>query len=227
MTQNTLPPKYQKKFLFDANNFDIDERDIIPDRVYTQAEFDGAKQESYAQGNAAGHAEAQSSFEKQTADLMMAIRDHFTILFDEEDRRARMFEKEAAQLAYTIFASAFPALNAKFGLLEVKTAIQHVLETVREQPEIIVEVPQAYVSVIQGHIDHLLRRDGGPRAVVRASEHLGAGQSRMMWSNGHAMRNGPQLAERIRLQVEQMLADKAILADNGEETNAAQPPGEE
>ena len=48
----------------------------------------------------------------------------------------------------------------------------------------------------------------------------------MMWTNGHAMRDGPKLAERIRLQIEQMLADQAILADNGEETNAALPPGE-
>jgi flagellar assembly protein FliH len=226
MTQDTLPPRNLKKFLFDNNNFDTPDPDFVAPPVYSQEELSHNKQSSYDQGKADGYAEAQASFEKQTTDLLMAIRDHFSILFDEEDRRARMFEKESAQLAYTIFARAFPALNEKLGLQEVKTAIQHVLETVREQPEIIVEVPQAYVGVIQGHIDHLLRRDGGPRCIVRASDHLGAGQARMMWTNGHAMRDGPQLAERIRLQIEQMLADQAILADNSEEITAAPPPGE-
>lgn len=197
-----------------------------PPPVYSQEDLAAARQEAYTQGQKDGSLEAHGSFEKHSADLLMAIRDHFSILFDEEERRARMFEKETAQLAYTIFARAFPALNDKFGLQEVKSTIHSVLETVREQPEIIIEVPHPYVDVIQGHVDHLLRRDGGPRCTVRASDHLGAGQCRMMWNNGHAMRNGQQLAEQIRAQIEQVLADKAILADNGDEIKAVSPPGE-
>ena len=215
MGHDTLTPPRTKKFLFDANNFDApDYGDEPPPPVYSQEELATARQDAYDQGKRDGIAEAHGSFEKQTADLLMAIRDHFSILFDEEDRRARTFEKEAVQLAHTIFARAFPALNERFGLDEVKTTIRSVLETVHEQPEIIVEVAPAYVDVIHKHVETLLRQGGGPRCTVRGNDNLGTGQCRMAWTNGHAMRNGIQLADQIRLQIEQVLADKANLTDN-------------
>lgn len=216
-----------KKFLFDANNFDSAEGDA-PAPVYTQEDLAAARQDAYHQGKKDGIQEAHGSFEKHTADLLAAIRDHFSILFDEEDRRARNFEKESAQLAYTIFARAFPALNEKYSLDEIRTMVTNVLETMREQPEIIVEVPANTVDAIQTHIDSVLRQQGGPRCTVRANENLGAGQCRMAWTNGQAMRDGPHLAEQIRQQIEQGIADKAILADNKDETPAPpqQPSGE-
>ncbi|HEY8190563.1 MAG TPA: flagellar protein FlbE, partial [Micavibrio sp.] len=173
-----------------------------------------AKNEAYQQGKKDGFSESQASFEKQVLDVLSMIRNSFNLLFDEEERRGRTFEKESVQLAFTIFSRAFPALNEKYGMEEVRDVLQKVLETVREQPEIIIEVPAAYVTPIQNHIDALLRQDGGPRCIVRGSSALPAGQCRMAWLNGTAVRNGAQLAEQIRGQIEQVLADKAILADN-------------
>lgn len=233
-TQDKLNPHKARKFLFDINNFD-DKKEpeeiveyIPPPPTFSEAELAAAKQIAFDQGNRQGHAEAQESFEKQTADMLGIIRDHLRILFDEEDRRANQFEKEAVQLAYTIFAKAFPAMNEKQGLDEVRRAIENVLETVHEQPEIIIEVPPAYVDAIQSHIDGLLRRDGGPRCVIRANDGLSAGSCRLAWVNGTASRNGMQLAEQIHHKIEQVLADKAILPDNDEVTpdNAATNHGE-
>jgi flagellar assembly protein FliH len=227
MSQDTLTPRRTKKFLFDAHNFDVpDDGAEPPPPMFTQEELAAAKQDSYTRGKQDGIAEAHGSFEKQTADLLAAIRDHFSILFDEEERRARAFEKESIQLAYTIFSKAFPALNERFGLEEVKTAVRNVLETVHEQPEIIVEVPPAYQNIIQKHIESLLRQDGGPRCTIRINDNLIAGQCRMAWTNGQAMRNGPHLAEQMRQQIEQVLADKANLADNSTDTSADGTPGE-
>ncbi len=221
--QGTLPPRNMKKFLFDVHNFDGNndkdsDEELVevepPPPVFSMDELNAAKAAAYEQGKQDGIREALTRIEQQTADVLSVIRDHFAILFDAEDRRSRTFEKESVQLGYTIFAKAFPALNRRFGMEEVKTAIIDILETAREQPEIIIDVPPDYVSAIQHHIDGLFRQEGGPRCTVRGNDALGPGQCKMAWVNGSAMRNGTHLADQIRVQIEHVLADKAILADN-------------
>ena len=218
--QDTRHPRNMKKFLFDVHNFDgnKDKDDLVevepPPPVFTQEELAAAKQDAYAKGKKEGLAEALNSFEQQVTETLAVIRDNFSILFDAEDRRSRVFEKESVQLAYTIFTKAFPALNEKHGMGEVRSAIADILETVREQPEIIIDVPPAYADVIQRHIDGLLKQEGGPHCTIRANENLGAGQCKLAWPNGSATRNPGQLTEQIRAQIEHLLADKAILTDN-------------
>lgn len=210
-----------QKFFFDVHNFDENEKgdEIVedlppPPPAFSEEELAAAREESRALGRKEGYNEAQDSIEKQVLDTLNIIRNHFNILFAEEERRAGIFEKEAVQLAATIFARAFPALNERHGMEEVKAVLQSVLETVREMPEILIDVPPAYVDAIQSHVNSLLRQDGGPRCVVRGSDSLGAGQCRMAWVNGTAARNGAVLAEQIREQIAQVLADEPILTDN-------------
>ena len=210
-----------QKFFFDVHNFDENEKgdEIVedlppPPPTFSEEELAAAREESRALGRKEGYNEAQDSIEKQVLDTLNIIRNHFNILFAEEERRAGIFEKEAVQLAATIFARAFPALNERHGMEEVKAVLQSVLETVREMPEILIDVPPAYVDAIQSHVNSLLRQDGGPRCVVRGSDSLGAGQCRMAWVNGTAARNGAVLAEQIREQIVQVLADEPILTDN-------------
>lgn len=210
-----------QKFFFDVHNFDENEKgdEIVedlppPPPTFSEEELAAAREESRALGRKEGYNEAQDSIEKQVLDTLNIIRNHFNILFAEEERRAGIFEKEAVQLAATIFARAFPALNERHGMEEVKAVLQSVLETVREMPEILIDVPPAYVDAIQSHVNSLLRQDGGPRCVVRGSDSLGAGQCRMAWVNGTAARNGAVLAEQIREQIAQVLADEPILTDN-------------
>lgn len=211
-----------RKFFFDVHNFDENETadEIVEDSpppppTFSEQELAGAREESLARGRKEGYAEAQASIEKQILDTLNIIRNHFNILFEEEERRARIFEKEAVQLAATVFARAFPALNERHGMEEVKAVLKNVLETVREMPEIVIDVPPAYVETVQTHINGLLRQDGGPRCVVRGSDSLGPGQCRMAWVNGTAARNGPALAEQIHAQIAEVLADEPILTDNG------------
>lgn len=233
MNRPEKPHPQTKKFLFDVHNFDEnakkdeEENAPPPPPTFSLEELAAAKDQSYQKGKADGIAEAQGSFEKQVADTLTIIRNHFNILFDEEERRGLVFEKEAVQLACTIFAKAFPALNEQHGLDEVRAVLGKVLETVREQPEILVEVPAAYAETIQNHMNGLLRQEGGPRCIVRGSDNLGPGQCRMSWVNGTAARNGPLLAEKIAAQIAQVLADRPILTDNEQRTpNPARQDGD-
>lgn len=222
-SKGTMPPRDMKKFMFDVHNFDEREDEDVetiveaappPPPTFSQDELEAARIAAYEQGKRDGLAEALNSFEMQIADTLGIIRDHFSILFDAEDRRIRTFEKEAVQLAYTVFAKTFPALNEKHGMEEVKQAMASILETVREQPELVIDVPPAYISAIQHHVDGLLRLQDGPRCTIRANDSLLAGQCKMAWVNGSAVRNPTALVQQIQDQIEHLLADKAKLNDN-------------
>lgn len=228
--RENVPPQNLKKFLFDVHNFDEPDKPDVeeapPPPVFSEDELNAARRESHMQGKKDGHAEAQASFEKQVMDMLGNIREQFKILFDEEDRRNRLFEKESVQLACTMFMKAFPSLNERHGMDEVRAVIEKVLETAREQPEILIEVPAPYVEIIQKHIDTLLHVDGR-HCIVRGNDNLPAGHCRMAWTNGNAARNAAHIASQIQAQVEQVLADKAILTDNNESaTHPMIPVGE-
>lgn len=222
MKKQPAPSSPQKKFFFDIHNFDEPEtEDVVedlppPPPMFSEDELARAQETSRSNGHREGYAEAQSSIEKQVLDTLNTIRNNFNILFEEEQRRAQLFEKEAVQLAATIFATAFPDLNARHGMDEIRAVIRDVLETVREMPEIIIEIPPAHVAAIQIHVNTLLQQGGGPRCIVRGNDSLEPGQCKMAWNNGNAARNGPALALQIRDQIARVLADDPILTDNGE-----------
>lgn len=221
--KGTTPPRNLRKFMFDVHNFDEREEDDAdfeeeapppPPPSFSQEELEAARIAAYEQGKSDGLAEALNSFEMQVTDTLAIIRDNFSILFDAEDRRNRIFEKEAVELCQAVFAKAFPVMNEQFGMDGVKQAVSHILETVREQPEVVIDVPPAYVERVQAHIDGLLHLADGPRCTIRANAALQDGECRMAWTNGSAIRNPAALAEQIQERIEHLLADKVKLADN-------------
>lgn len=228
--QDPLSNPKARKFLFDVHNFD-EKKDAEaepeappPPPSFSEAELDSARRAAYEDGRKAGNAEAQASFERQMADTLGIIRDHFRILYDEEERRARTFEKEAVQLAYTVFDKSFPMLNDRLGLDDVKSMLSKILESLQTQPEIIIEVPSPYIEAIQTHLNTTLRPENGQRCLVRANDTLTPGSCRMSWVNGSAARHGHKIAEQIRAKIEQVLAEPAILADNNNEEATPTPP---
>ena len=223
--KNTASPKDVRKFLFDRNKFDAAEEEEVlapdeppPPPTFSEEELAKATRAAMEQGHKDGINETLGSIEKDVSMTLNSIRDHFDLLFRAEAMRYNTFEEEAVQLAHAIFKRCFPSLNEQAGLNDVKIMIENVLETVRDMPEIVIEVPESYVDAIRQHIDSILRDSGqGARCTVRSHPSLAAGQCRMGWANGTAVRDPQHLAEQISAQIEQVLADRANLTDNSEQ----------
>ena len=229
---DTLPPKAVQKFMFDRNKFDADEPNDVaeeenappPPPTFDQEELLKARKDAYEEGRKEGTKEALGRIEKDISTTLDTIRDHFDLLFRAEALRYNTFEEEAVQLAHAIFKHCFPSLNEQNGLNDVKTMIENVLETVRDMPEVVIELPESYVDPIKTHIDTILRDKGlGARCTVRSHPSLNAGQCRMGWANGTAVRDPQHLAEKIATQIEQVLADRANLTDNKTEHHQNAP----
>ena len=166
----------------------------------------------------------QRSRDKLVADLLGTIKANFQILFATEEERESRFEREAVLLAREIFAKLFPALNARQGPNEVEKAIAYVMESRKETQEIRIEVHPDYCESIEKKLESTAKSLQGGRITVAGNPALGPGDCRMSWNDGGARRDSTGIAEEIHRQLEQLLADRAALKDNGNRTTEGADP---
>jgi len=208
-----------KKYFFDLNNFNDDfgpEPEVPPPPVFSQEELDGAQKSSYDRGKRDGLAEAKASRDKQVADLVGRIAQNFSTLFAAEDARMSLYESETICLARAIFERLFPGLNERHGLAEVERVIMGVLESHRMRPEIVIEVAPDYVEPVRISINEALKgAHGNGSCAVEGNPALGPGDCRMRWNDGGAERGAARIAGQIAEVLEQTLADRRSLRDNG------------
>jgi flagellar assembly protein FliH len=215
-----------KKFLFDVNNFNDDvEEEIIeeappPPPTFSEAELEAARKRGYDEGKRDGLAEATASREKFVSGILETISKSFTALFADEHKRNALYENESVHLARAIFRKLFPALNERHGMDEVRAVIARVLEGSREQPEIIVEVHPDYIADIESHIAQVMAAwHSHGTCAVTGNPALGPGDCRLQWAAGGGQRHAARLAGEIEKELDQVLADKAMLHDNKEDAN--------
>lgn len=218
--QDTLPPK-PKKFFFDVHNFDEDETEIEeeevepPPPVFSEEELENARQKAFEEGRQQGLGEAAQSREKHVTSLIENIKSTLPYLIEQEDRRISLYEREALGLAHKIFTALFPALNENHGLDEIRKVIESILKNQRKAPEIMIEVPAGYGEDIRHYIAQINEQSTSQGlCVVKENETLTAGNCRMSWKDGGAVRDIDAIKQKTEKHLQQILADSASMTDN-------------
>lgn len=235
MPQDKPDPQLKKparKFFFDVNDFDEHKEEEIveppppPPPTFSEAELENARRESLQQGRREATAEAEASRERHVADLLQTISREFSTLFAAEDLRNAQYEAESVRLTLATIQRLFPAMNQKYGLEEIQRTISEVLESQREQAVIKLEVQPDYVEIIQEHVKRVLKQGNMAGSCQVLGNHaLGAGDCRMSWENGGALRDSAAIAEDIEHHMQVILADRPRLRDNRRsETQPVSPP---
>ncbi len=234
--QDTLPNKQKpqqtgqqagqtgkKKFLFDQHNFDEGpvslepEPEEPPPPSFSEEELARTGRDSYQKGFNEGKHESDTSRERYVVDLLENVEAQFATLFTAEQERNTRYENESVHLCRAIFKRAFPTLNESRGLQEITEIIHSVLESHRETPEIIIEVDPDFVDPIEKKLKKLMNSEGFTgNFTVKGNASCRVGDCRMSWKDGGAQRNAAQLSEKILKQLEDTLAEKPLLHNNGQ-----------
>lgn len=233
MTQGKPDPLLKKparKFLFDVNDFDDHQKDEEPEPeppppppTFSEAELEQAKRDALTHGRREAAAEAEASRERQIADLLQTISREFSTLFAAEDLRNARYEAESVRLTLATLQRLFPAMNQKYGLGEIQRVLTEVLESQREQAVIKLEVHPDYVETIQDHVKRVLKQANiSGNCQVTGNQAMGAGDCRLSWNNGGALRESTAIAEDIEHHMQVILADRPRLRDN----RRSEPPAE-
>jgi flagellar assembly protein FliH len=209
-----------EKFLFDLNSFDEDheeeELDLPPPPpTFSEEELEAAKSLSFEQGRQKGLEEATLSRERYIADTLDKITQNFSTLFQLEDTRISIFERESVELSRLVISKIFPALTEKHGMEEIVHFITEVIRSHQNQNVIVIEVCTDYTQAIQEHIDTLATKlHFNGQCEILANDTIEKGDCKISWKNGGALRDIDELLNDILNQIDKILSDKSLAASS-------------
>lgn len=198
--------------MFDLRRFDepeiVEPEEIIP--TFTEEELAAARAEAMEQGRAEGHRQANqanaASREQLTANALRTISESFTTIFAAEYDREKKYEQESVQLTLGVLEKLFPVLNASFGQDEIRAIIMKVLKSRAKKSLVTIEVcPDDAPSIEETLAAYWTDPETAPRYRVLSNPSFRAGQCKMGWEDGGAVRNAEELAENIRLTLTALL----------------------
>ncbi|MCB1531649.1 MAG: hypothetical protein KDJ35_02155 [Alphaproteobacteria bacterium] len=234
MTDKALQKNETKKFFFHMNIFDDDVEDEVeetpPPPVFSEEELADARKSGYEKGKADGSDEAskaeKSSRAQLVATVLQQIGEKTDDLFTQEQKRGKLYEREAVELCLHVFEKMFPHYNKEHGFEELKASISNILEKQQNQIKIQIYVQPDIVEAIQKMIAELKNKGFQAVITVEADENLPHGGCKMSWHDGGALHDPEALAEQIKALMQQTLAGTAPNSHDKEERFASDAPVE-
>jgi len=184
--------------------------------TYSSAELAEARAEAWAGGRAAGIAEGDTSIAATTRSLLAAIA---TALRDAGPAATAVAEHSVeaiARLLMDSLAKLFPALCARHGEAEVAALIHTILPALAQEPMITVRLNPVHTPALMRELDRL-DPDLVEHVRLVPVEAIAAGDVRVSWRNGAAVRDTEGLWQQVR----------AILEPAGLISPEAAPPPDE
>jgi len=194
--------------LFDED-FDLPPQQIEPEviePVFSAAELTAAREEAERDGHDAALAEAETSARKMASQALTAIAAQMETARAEATSIAEQSSEAVARLLIDCFATAFPALSARYGPNEVSAVLRAILPALHREPKITVRVNPHGLDALTEQINAL---DAELAAKVRLipTDAVPVGDARVTWENGGAVRDTASLWS----QIENILASAGML----------------
>lgn len=206
------------KFLFDLNNFDEPDPELIEEEqapTFTEEDIKAAQEAGYREGKVDGVKEEQESRDQKIADLLAQIQQSMQSLIAAENIRDQQYEEESVQLLHAALKKLLPAMNKKHGLQEIEAVIEEVLKTQASTGKLLVTVNSANKADVEEMLQHKTKSDDddaqepkAPRYKVLADDELDDGSCVLTWEDGGAVRDAQKLIDDMILDVEKLLPEK-------------------
>jgi flagellar biosynthesis/type III secretory pathway protein FliH len=215
-----------------AEDFDLPRhRDAMPapeviNPTYTAAELAEARAEAWAGGHAAGTAEANTAIAAATSLLLDAIA---AALRDANAAASAVAERSAeaiARLLLDSLAKLFPVLCQHHGEAELCALIRTILPALAQEPALIVRMNPAHTPALMRELDRL-DPDLVERVRLVPVEAIPAGDVRVSWRDGTALRDTAALWQQVRAVLEPaglLSSDKTPAPDSAASPDDAPAP---
>jgi flagellar assembly protein FliH len=184
-----------RRFLFDLS-FDGPAKDAPaappppPAPSFTEADLAGARAAAFAEGRAAGLAEAASRDHARTAAALEQIVAGIGTLVDHRTEAMQAIETAALELVLNLARKAFPEASKRLAVDELTGLLRSCLEDAFEEPRIVARVPDALFDAAKESLEKTASAAGyAGKIVIFADPALGAEDARIEWADGGAERD--------------------------------------
>ncbi|GHF22601.1 hypothetical protein GCM10017044_16190 [Kordiimonas sediminis] len=118
-----------------------------------QDELAQTKEAAYAEGHAAGHAQALGEIEAATLEATNAIAASAQALITQQKSLEDRLKQEMVQLSYAIASKLAPTLIRERPLAEIEGLIEECLNMARKEPRIVIRVAPALLDSLSERIN--------------------------------------------------------------------------
>jgi len=215
-----------RKFLFDRS-FDPEVAEVAeieekpteePEEAqaptFSEEEMQAARDESFAAGMEEGVRKAAEATEHQIQETLKAVDGRIGELFAAEERAHTEVMDNAIAVAVGITRKIFPTLHERHGLEEIERMVVMAVERILDDPKIVIYVNGDLAAALEERVAGLATEAGFKGEIeIVAAEGLPAGDCRVEWTGGGAVRDLGELWQEIDEIVERNLAGTAESAE--------------
>lgn len=217
------------KFLFD-NSFDAAEHPAGPAPVaapkhYTEEDLVAARDEGFAQGEAAARAAAMVSIEQASAKTLAAIGVQLNNASQDIERIRAQILKESLKLVSAAIGKIVPTMARHNALAEIERLIRDCLQAIYDEPRVVVRAHDRVIAALQDRVNSLASSSGfHGKIMLFPDEQLNETDCRVEWADGGAERNLDDMWSQIDTALQRMMdGDAASATVTGANTGADTP----
>jgi len=178
-----------------------------PAPTFSEEELEAARQAAFAEGKAAGLAEAEQSHAKRLADSVAGLPPHFDRLSQELEHLETERQRGALEAAVTVVRKLFPRLAREGGLEEIRAVVEACLERLRDEPRLVIRCADGDLDKLRERVEGSTSRSSFEgKLVFLADETITAGDVRVEWADGGAERDQAALWKEIDAIIARALA---------------------
>jgi flagellar assembly protein FliH len=161
-----------------------------PPPSFTEADLEGARVAAFAEGKAAGLAEAAARDHARSTAALGRVAVDVATLVDHRTEAMEAIEAAALDLVLGLARKALPEASKRLALEELTGLLRGCLEDAFEEPRIVVRVPDALFDAAKASLEKTASAAGyAGKIVILADPALGPEDARVEWADGGAERD--------------------------------------
>ena len=212
-----------QKYLFDKNDFDPKKPVVAAAPVFSEAEIEKARADSFTLGKQTGVSDTKQTIDQKTADCLEKITAALDQLVAQERRREIDKNIDATQMALRIVAKLLPSLAPAASLDEIVNTVSQNVDERTEEPRIVVIVHDTMLEPLRQQVGKIAEDRGyGGKIIILAEETMPATDCRIEWADGGAER----VFERLFMMIENEVA-KIVAAHKQMKTDEINNKGDQ
>ena len=196
-----------------------------PAPTFSESDVAAARQTAFAEGKAAGIAEAENCHAARLAGAVDALLPQLAQLAGEIAEESEARRRDSLEAALTVVRKLFPQLARGHGVEEAHAVIAQCLERVRYEPRVVIRCADADLDALRERTERGAAHSAFEgKLVFLADECLESGDLRVEWADGGAERDQKALWQEIDAVIARALATAGTL--RGGKPAAARPAGD-
>jgi flagellar assembly protein FliH len=197
-----------------------------PAPTFSEEDLAAAREAAFAEGKAAGLAEAESAQSRRLADSIDALLPQCARLTEELAELDMARHRDCLEAAMTVVRKLFPHLARDHGLAEMQAVVDDCLERLRDEPRLMIRSADQDLDALKERIEASAAQSGFEgKLVFLVDERIAAGDLRIEWADGGAERDLAGLWKEIDAVIARALTPVAAPpragSDSGKNQEAA------